>query len=67
MLKLLDVNTYSRGETRIEITRRADQRFWLKVNNGEPTPISVRELADLIYDWTLMLKDAGYPPQPYYR
>jgi len=62
---MIDAIYYSRGQTRIEVRRRADNRLDLRVNGGEPSPIAWEELADLIYTWGIECKRAGYPPQPY--
>lgn len=58
---------YSRGKTRILFKRATDGAFYLKVNDGEPTPLTPRELADLLADWCKMLNDAGYPVTHYDR
>ncbi len=61
---------FSRGATRIHLRRGADRRFWLRVNDGEPTPIEPRELADLLYDWVFYLRAEGVeiaPLDPNYR
>ena len=52
---------FSRGATRILFKRETDGQFWLKVNDGEPTPMTPRELADMLSDWCKILNDHGYP------
>lgn len=56
---------FSRGATRILFKRETDGAYYLKVNDGEPTPMEPRELADMLYDWVRMLTDAGYPVRPF--
>ncbi len=56
---------YQRGETRLQIRRRADNRVDLRLNDYPPSPLTWEELADLVYCWGIELKKAGYPPQLY--
>lgn len=56
---------YSRGQTRILFKRETDGAFYLTLNGGEPSPITPRELADMLADWCQMLTDAGYPVRHY--
>jgi hypothetical protein len=64
-LPLPDVMHYARGETRITWKRGADSRFWLQVNDGEPTPLSPAELGDFLFYWNKFYRQAGYVPQPF--
>ena len=56
---------YERGMTRLEYRLEpTDGVFYLKVNDGERTPISVREMQDLLYDWWKIFAEAGFTPRP---
>lgn len=61
MENLPDVWTFSRGLTRIHLRRTADGGYLLRVNDGEPTPIRVYELAEMLSHWTRILRQAGIP------
>jgi len=58
---------FSRGQTRILFKRETDGQFWLKVNDGLPTPMTPQELADMLTDWCKMLNDHGFPVTHYDR
>ncbi len=52
---------FARGATRILFKRETDGCFYLKVNDGEPTPMEPRELADFLHNAAEMLNQHGYP------
>jgi len=54
-----DQVTYCRGDTMIRLKMGADRRFWLQVNDGTPTPLTQREMGDLLFDWVFYLRSLG--------